>query len=195
MVSAANGQVGPYVHAQATRRSSLASGQKPDRPTAARPIAASRAMPARPPAPRCCLIRLTRPLRHRRRFLDVVRLPAATPVFQVHRRGSGSPLPCTRREVLSALVGCARRGRRLRWDRRRRDLGRPPLEISRLRPDHRWVALRLPLRRGIRGRKMTREVLVEPMYDAVLRASTFLSVLPTKILYFPHVCFLRGTSL
>ena len=32
---------------------------------------------------------------------------------------------------------------------------------------------------------VTREILVEPMDDAVLRASAFLSVLPTKILCLP----------
>ena len=32
---------------------------------------------------------------------------------------------------------------------------------------------------------MTRGVVVEPVYDAVLQAGAFLSVLPTKILYFP----------
>ena len=32
---------------------------------------------------------------------------------------------------------------------------------------------------------MTRGVVVEPVYDAVLQVSAFLSVLPTKILYFP----------
>ena len=32
---------------------------------------------------------------------------------------------------------------------------------------------------------MSRGVVVEPVYDAVLQVGAFLSVLPTKILYFP----------
>ena len=71
------------------------------------------------------------------------------------------------------------------WGCRHRDLVHPSLEFSNLHPDCRRAALQLRLCRGIQRRRLTRGVVIEPVYDAVLQAGAFLSVLPTKILYFP----------
>ena len=165
------------VHAQAIHRCSL----KPHRPTTSRPTATSRATTARPRALQCCPSHLTRPPRRHSHSLNAVHLLAERAVFQVYWRDWCSPLAGTRREVLPPPVGCRRR---LRWDCEVPGLGAPSFGNFPPTPRSPLSGL-IRLRRGIRRRMMTRKILVERMYDAVLRASAFLLVIPTKILCLP----------
>ena len=168
------------MHAQAMHRCSL----KPDRPTMSRHTAVSQAMPARPLAPRCCLTRLTH--LPRCRLLSGCRTPSGgTSGCSGTPAGLGLSPGLYAPGSAPAAGGMRTPATAVTWGCRHRDLVHPSLEFSNLHPDCRRAALQLRLCRGIQRRRLTRGVVIEPVYDAVLQAGAFLSVLPTKILYFP----------